>query len=78
MSGAHGGCGVCVGRGRLGVCGSAVVLPLWRLGEFGDVVFENTAKAWRSRVPVREFCMMKFTYFVCVYNFINVNYVGPM
>ena len=22
--------------------------------------------------------MMKFTYFVCVYNFINVNYVGPI
>ena len=43
MSGAHGGCGVCVGRGRLGVFGSAVVPPLWRLGGFGAVIFGNTA-----------------------------------
>ena len=34
----------CVGAGRLGVCGSAVVPPLWRLGGFGAVVFENTAE----------------------------------
>ena len=34
MSGAHGGSGVCVERGRLGVCGSTVVPPLWRLGGF--------------------------------------------
>ena len=32
------GCGVCVGPGRLGVCGSAVVPPLWRLGGFGAVI----------------------------------------
>ena len=36
--------GVCVGRGRLGVCGSAVVPPLWRLGGFGAVMFGNTAE----------------------------------
>ena len=42
--GAHGGCGVCVGRGRLGVCGSAVVPPLWRLGGFGAVMFGKTAE----------------------------------
>ena len=41
MSGDHGGCGVCVGRGRLGVCGSAVVPPLWRLRRFGAVMFEK-------------------------------------
>ena len=40
MSGAHG----VVGRGRLGVCGSAVVPPLWRLGGFGAVMFGNTAE----------------------------------
>ena len=28
-----------VGWGRLGVCGLAVVWPLWRLGGFGAVVF---------------------------------------
>ena len=44
ISGAHGGCGVCVGRGWLGVCGSAVVPPLWRLGGFGAVMFGNTAE----------------------------------
>ena len=38
------GCGVCVGRGRLGVCGSAVVPPLWRLGGFLAVMFGNTAE----------------------------------
>ena len=43
MSGAHGVAG-CVGRGRLGVCGSAVVPPLWRLGGFGAVMFGNTAE----------------------------------
>ena len=45
MSGTHGvaGC-VCVGWGRLGVCGSAVVPLLWRLGGFGAVVFGNTAE----------------------------------
>ena len=37
------GCGVCVGRGWLGVCGSAVVPPLWRLGGFVAVMFGNTA-----------------------------------
>ena len=44
MYGAHGGCGVCVGSGLLGVCGSAVVPPLWRLGGFGAVMFGNTAE----------------------------------
>ena len=44
MSGAHGGCGVCVRRGRLGGCGSAVVPPLWRLGGCGAVIFGNTAE----------------------------------
>ena len=38
------GLGVDVGWGRLGVCGSAVVLLLWRLGSFGAVVFGNTAE----------------------------------
>ena len=38
------GCGVCVERGWLGVCGSAVVPPLWRLGGFGAVMFGNTAE----------------------------------
>ena len=33
--------GVCV-AGRLGVCGSAVVPPLWRLGGFWAVMFGNT------------------------------------
>ena len=32
------------GGGRLGVCGSAVVPPLWRLRGFGAVMFENTAE----------------------------------
>ena len=36
--------GVCVRRGRLGVCGSAVVPPLWRLGGFGAAMFVNTAE----------------------------------
>ena len=57
MSGAHG-----YGWGRLDVCGSAVVRPLWRLGGFGTVVFGNIADhAWSSRVPMRIFFMMKFT-----------------
>ena len=38
------GCGVCVGRGRLGVCGSAVVPLVWCLGGFGAVMFGNTAE----------------------------------
>ena len=42
ISGAHGGCGVCGGGGRLGVCGSVVFPPLWRLSGFGAVMFENT------------------------------------
>ena len=37
--------GVCgAGGGRLGVCGSAVVPPLWRLGGFGAVMFGNIAE----------------------------------
>ena len=36
--------GVCVGLGRLGVSGSAVVPPLWRLGGFGAVMFGNTTE----------------------------------
>ena len=35
---------VCVGRGRLGFRGSAVVPPLWRLGGFGAVMFVNAAE----------------------------------
>ena len=38
------GCGVSVERGRLGVCGSTVVPPLWRLGGFGAVMFGNNAE----------------------------------
>ena len=30
--------------GLRGVCGSAVVPPLWRLGGFGAVMFGNTAE----------------------------------
>ena len=45
------GCGVCVGRGRLGVCGSAVVPPLWRLGGFGAVMFGNTAELGGQGFP---------------------------
>ena len=40
MSGVHGVAG-CV---WLGVCGSAVVPQLWRLGGFGAVMFGNTAE----------------------------------
>ena len=39
MSGARGVAGWVWGGGRLGVCGSAVVPPLWRLGGFGAVEF---------------------------------------
>ena len=48
------GCGVCVGRGRLGVCGSAVVPPLWRLGGFGAVMFGNTADRQSDRQTDRH------------------------
>ena len=43
MSGAHGGCGVGMRSGRLGVCGSTDVSPLRRQSIFGIVMFGNTA-----------------------------------
>ena len=62
MSGAHGVAGcvwggdgwVSVDRRLFHRCGASVDLELSCLETL-------LSRAWRSRVPVREFCMMKFT-----------------
>ena len=68
-------CYVWCSWGLRGVCGAGAAGCLW-IGGCSTVVAPRWiwschiwkhCLAWRSRVPVREFCMMKFTYFVCVY-----------
>ena len=49
-------------------CGASVDLE-------SSVMFENTDCAWRSRVPVREFCIYDEISIFCIHVYINVNYV---